>query len=224
MPRSDLFQDIYYTVQTVMVRREDLQIHQAAEFECANRKRQSAARTPQRPRQILDATLELIGDIGVPAITLEGVAARAAVSKGGLLYHFRFKEQLLAAANEHLVDRRVAAREAEAKRLPKGRGRRLKAYVLASVNNSEEDDQISARLLVSGSMAAGTAEPIRCDFKQRLPSFSDDVGFDRAALVHAATERLWFMDVLGLSPFSAKQRVETILSIVDGAPLAITGV
>ena len=62
-------------------------------------------------------------------------------------------------------------------------------------------------------------------FKQRFPPLADDVGFDRAALVHAATEGLWFMDVLGLSPFSAKQRaqlVKTILSIADGAPLTVT--
>jgi AcrR family transcriptional regulator len=193
------------------------------------RKSKATKRLRGRPSardKILDATLELIGDIGVPAVTLEGVAARAGVSKGGLLYHFRFKEQLLAAANEHLVDRRVATREAEAKHLPKGRGRRLKAYVLASVNNSEGDDQISAsaRLLASGFMTAETAEPIRRYFKQRFQPFVDDVGFDRAALVHAATEGLWFMDVLGLSPFSAKQRaqlVKTILSVVDGAPLTI---
>jgi AcrR family transcriptional regulator len=164
----------------------------------------------------------LIGEIGVPAVTLDGVAARAGVSKGGLLYHFRFKEQLLAAANDHLVRRRVAAREAEAMRLPKGKGRRLKAYVLASANNSQGDDQISTKLLVAGSMTAEAAEPIRRYFKERFPPFADDVGFERAALVHAATEGLWFMDVLGLSPFSAKQRaqlVKTILSIADGAPL-----
>jgi AcrR family transcriptional regulator len=177
---------------------------------------------PSARDKILDAALELIGDIGVPAVTLDGVAARAGVSKGGLLYHFRFKEQLLAAANEHLVRRRVAAREAEAMRLPQGRGRRLKAYVLASANNSQGDDQISTKLLVAGSMTAEAAEPIRRYFKERFPPFADDVGFERAALVHAATEGLWFMDVLGLSPFSAKQRaqlVKTILSIADGAPL-----
>jgi AcrR family transcriptional regulator len=179
---------------------------------------------PSARDRILDAALELIGDIGVPAVTLEGVAARAGISKGGLLYHFRFKEQLLAAANEHLVRRRVASRQAEEKHLPKSSGRRLKAYVLASVNNSDGDDRISTKLLVAGSMTAETAEPIRRYFKERFPPFADDVGFDRAALVHAATEGLWFMDVLGLSPFSAKQRaqlVKTILSVVDGAPLAV---
>jgi AcrR family transcriptional regulator len=187
--------------------------------------RESKATNSRRGRpsardKILDATLELIGDVGVPAVTLDGVAARAGVSKGGLLYHFRFKEELLAAANEHLVRRRMAARETEATRLPKGRGRRLKAYVLASANDSEGDDQISTKLLVAGSMTAEAAEPIRRYFKERFPPFADDVGFERAALVHAATEGLWFMDVLGLSPFSAKQRaqlVKTILSIADGA-------
>ena len=180
---------------------------------------------PSARDKILDATLELVGDIGVPAITLDGVAIRAGVSKGGLLYHFRFKEQLLVAANEHLVRRRVGARDAEAKRLPKGRSRQLKAYVLASVNNRAGNDQISTKLLVAGSMTAESAEPIRRYFKERFPPFVDDVGFDRAALVHAATEGLWFMDVLGLSPFSAKQRaqlVKTILSIVDGVPLTLT--
>jgi AcrR family transcriptional regulator len=191
--------------------------------------RESKATSPRRGRpsareKILDAALALIGDIGVPAVTLDGVAARAGVSKGGLLYHFRFKEQLLAAANEHLVRRRAKAREAEAQRLPKGKGRRLKAYVLASVNNSEGDDEISTKLLVAGSMTAEAAEPIRRYFRERFPPFADDVGFERAALVHAATEGLWFMDVLRLSPFSAKQRarlVKTILSLADGAPLAI---
>jgi hypothetical protein len=136
----------------------------------------------------------------------------------------RFKEQLLTAANEHLVRRRAKAREAEARRLPKSKGRRLKAYVLASVNNSEGDDEISTKLLVAGSMTAEAAEPIRRYFRERFPPFADDVGFDRAALVHAATEGLWFMDVLRLSPFSAKQRarlVKTILAVADGAPLAV---
>jgi hypothetical protein len=77
--------------------------------------------------------------------------------------------------------------------------------------------------LVAGSMTAESAAPIRQYFKERFPPFAEDVGFDRAALVHAATEGLWFMDVLRLSPFSEKERaqlVKLILSIVDGADLS----
>jgi|SRR5882757_2156831 len=184
-------------------------------------KRKTAKRgRPSARDRILDAALELVGDVGVPAITLDGVAARAGVSKGGLLYHFRFKEELLIAANEHLVRKRTAARDAEAKNLPESKVRRLKAYVLASVRDGSGTDRAGSKLVVAGSMTAESAEPIRRYFKDRFPPFAEDVGFDRAALVHAATEGLWFMDVLRLSPFSAKQRaqlVDLIVSIVDGA-------
>ncbi|GGA71855.1 TetR family transcriptional regulator [Pseudoclavibacter endophyticus] len=58
--------------------------------------------------RILDALEALLLEDGAPGITLEAVAARAEVSKGGLLYHFPGKEQLLVGAVERLGER-VAA-------------------------------------------------------------------------------------------------------------------
>lgn len=178
---------------------------------------------PSARDKILDATLALVQEIGVPAITLEAVAERAGVSKGGLLYHFPFKEQLMRAANEYLIDRRIQARQAVHAELAPHPNRALKAYVLASVTNRAGNDAISTRLLSAGSMQDASSEPIRRYFAERFPPFADDVGFERAALAHAATEGLWFMEMHGVSPFTKKQRealVATILSIVDGAPFA----
>lgn len=173
---------------------------------------------PSSRDKILDAALALVAEVGPDALTLDGVAARAGVSKGGLLYHYRFKEELLLAANERLVHRRVAARKAEFEKLPDGPSRALKAYVLASVHDRMGNDAISTRMMGAGPSANKTSEPIRSYFKERFPPFSDDVGFDRAALVHVATEGLWFMDVLRLSPFSKQQRsriIDLILAIAD---------
>lgn len=177
---------------------------------------------PSARDKILDATLALVVEIGPETLTLDAVAARAGVSKGGLLYHFPFKEDLFLAANEHLVRRRVAAREIEYRNLPETPSRALKSYVLASVHNRMGSDAISTRMMGAGSSSKETSEPIRRYFRERFPPFAQDVGFERAALVHAATEGLWFMDVMGLSPFSSEQRarlVDTILSIADGKPL-----
>jgi AcrR family transcriptional regulator len=44
----------------------------------------------------LDAADALLAEEGIAAFTLEAVAARAGISKGGLLYHFPTKEALLA--------------------------------------------------------------------------------------------------------------------------------
>src|SRR5690625_3314917 len=60
--------------------------------------------------RVLDAFEELLITEGERAATLDAVAARAEVSKGGLLYHFRSKEALV----EGLLDRLADLAEADA--------------------------------------------------------------------------------------------------------------
>jgi len=50
---------------------------------------------------ILDAAAKLVHEQGASALTLDATCARAGISKGGLLYHFRSKEDLLLALMEH---------------------------------------------------------------------------------------------------------------------------
>lgn len=66
-------------------------------------------------QRILEAAVFLAEEEGAQALTLEKVAERAGVSKGGLLYHFRSKEALLAgmlesviSEHEEMLDARVA--------------------------------------------------------------------------------------------------------------------
>ncbi|EKF43294.1 TetR/AcrR family transcriptional regulator [Nitratireductor indicus] len=54
--------------------------------------------------KILEAAAEIARESGAGNITLEAVAARAGVSKGGLLYHFSSKARLLEAAVEQFVN------------------------------------------------------------------------------------------------------------------------
>ncbi|WP_241082032.1 TetR/AcrR family transcriptional regulator [Achromobacter xylosoxidans] len=174
---------------------------------------------PSARKKILDTALEIIAESGLGTLTLDAVAERAGISKGGLLYHFRLKEQLIRAANEHLVQRRIAACEHVASGLPDTKSRELKAYVIACVNNSSGNDLMSKRIFAAGSLSEESGEPIRQHFKRRFPQFADAVGFDRAALAHVATEGLWFMEMFGVSPFNEAQRkqlISKILEIVDG--------
>lgn len=62
------------------------------------------SRPPRARERVLDAAERVLLVDGATAFTLDAVAARAEVSKGGLLYHFPSKEALLAA----LVERAVA--------------------------------------------------------------------------------------------------------------------
>lgn len=79
------------------------------------------ARPPSRPRKqardkILEAAEELARVSGAANLSLDAVAARAGVSKGGLLYHFPTKARLLQALVEEFLasfDQAIRAREAE---------------------------------------------------------------------------------------------------------------
>lgn len=50
---------------------------------------------------ILDAAASLVHEQGASSLTLDATCARAGMSKGGLLYHFRSKEDLLLALVDH---------------------------------------------------------------------------------------------------------------------------
>ncbi|MEE2569870.1 TetR/AcrR family transcriptional regulator [Pseudarthrobacter sp. J64] len=60
------------------------------------------ARKPVARDAVLDAFESLLIEVGERAATLDAVAGRAGVSKGGLLYHFPNKEALISALLERL--------------------------------------------------------------------------------------------------------------------------
>ena len=66
---------------------------------------------------------------GVSAMTLEAVAKEAGVSKGGLLYHFSSKDELIAAMLEHHAARIQKTVEARMAADPNPQGRWFRALV-----------------------------------------------------------------------------------------------
>lgn len=45
-----------------------------------------------RRTQMLEAAIQIVNEQGTDSLTLDAVAKRAEVSKGGLLYHFKNKK------------------------------------------------------------------------------------------------------------------------------------
>jgi AcrR family transcriptional regulator len=72
------------------------------------------ARRPSSRQAILDAAFDLIAEIGANHLTLDAVAARAGISKGGLLYNFPSKQALLIGLVEEAVAEVTALLETKA--------------------------------------------------------------------------------------------------------------
>src|SRR5262249_60196574 len=88
--------------------------------------RESARSSRER---ILHAAARVAVRDGVMAMTLDAVAAEAGVSKGGLLYHFRSKDELIAAMLVHCKAEMQGRLEKRFAEDPNPRGRFIRAIV-----------------------------------------------------------------------------------------------
>ena len=85
------------------------------------RERRSQAERSATTRQaLLDATIACLVEDGYASTTTSLVCERAGLSRGAHLHHFQTRQALLAAAMEHLAERRGMALLAAAEQLPSG--------------------------------------------------------------------------------------------------------
>lgn len=129
--------------------------------------RTAAGPSKSARERILEAADHLAREAGPARLALDAVAARAGVSKGGLLYHFPSKLQLLTA----LVDRHLQRFEAEIDRrqeaVPQPGRSTLAAYIDASLEDCTENDKPASGVLAAMVQNPEMLVPIR-HFKRRM--------------------------------------------------------
>lgn len=169
---------------------------------------------------ILDAAEAVVLESGARHMTLEAVAERAGVSKGGLLYHFPTKEALLRAMLEHLSKHIDETRKRKAKGLKEGPGREIKAFILSSSDRDPKKEQIGSALLAAVAHDPQLLQPARDDFRRRWTEFMQaGLHFKRAAVIFFAVHGLVLTELLSLSPLSIKERkdlVDELLRLANG--------
>jgi AcrR family transcriptional regulator len=102
-----------------------------------------AGRPPEDTRRaVLDAAATVIRTRG-PGASLDDIARRAGVSKGGLLYHFATKDDLVQALTTRLLDEFRDDVDAAVDPADTAPGRRTRGYVRASLRT--DADEAAAR-------------------------------------------------------------------------------
>ncbi|MBX3568654.1 MAG: TetR family transcriptional regulator [Rhizobiaceae bacterium] len=180
----------------------------------ATSRRADAAASGGARERILEAADLLAHEAGPGHLALDAVAARAGVSKGGLLYHFPSKTHLLTA----LVDRHIARFEAEIDR-NEGAGpgqRRLAAYFEASLEECSKKDRHASGALAAMVQNPEMLVPIR-SFKRRMLDRLTAAGGDKAMvlLVFLALDGLRSMKLLDLDILTSEE-VEVAVSAMRG--------
>lgn len=142
----------------------------------------SAGRTPEQTRRLLlDAAGSVIRSRGITA-TLDDIAQAAGISKGGLIYHFASKDQLILALAEDAADAfRTSVLNAVDVAEP-ARGRLTRAYVrscfdVARSQPAMRDDlRLSVQLMSSPDVnELNRQDAKRWDEDLRADGLPDDV-------------------------------------------------
>lgn len=156
---------------------------------------------------ILEAAARIVETSGAAHLTIDAVARAAAVSKGGVLYHFPSKQALLEGMLERLIEQMTT---------------RTAAYREENVNEGnvaliarmvEEHDQSSTQRAMSRAILAAAAEdpemlaPAREEVRKAFnEAAAGTAPADMGWVLLLAVEGLRFLEMLKLLPLSATER------------------
>lgn len=170
---------------------------------------------PSNREGLIDAALLVLRERGAGRLTIEAVAERSGATKGGVMYHFKSKEALLAA----LVERSRAAAEAEldeAQRLAAARGcRLLEAYVEVVLATDAAADPMNAGIIGAAVNDPTLLAPFQTLIEDRFRRLAaDGIPPARVGAVLAALDGIWIAEALGLPPFDPIRRAEVAAELV----------
>jgi AcrR family transcriptional regulator len=160
---------------------------------------------PARTRdRLLDAAAVVVRRDGAQALTLDAVAAQAGVSKGGLLYHFKSKRELI----EGMIERWLAEFQRE---IDAADPHFVRGWVRASDPAGDE----------LGMLAALVAEPsLLGRVREQYAIWQDRVeraGADPvdATVARLAADGLWLAELLGLGPPTGELRAKVVDRLLE---------
>ncbi|MET9771094.1 TetR/AcrR family transcriptional regulator [Streptomyces sp. NPDC006415] len=157
-------------------------------------------RTSKRT-QILEAATRVVQREGVKSVTFDSVAAEAGLTKGGLLYHFASRDDLVQAIHQHLADAWEADLVAAAGKpaAEATRDEQLAAYTRVAVQSATRAELLlmlegstnAAHAAVWGAVTERWAPP-----PPPPPSAADDQAALDRFIVRLAADGLWLYDSL----------------------------
>jgi len=173
---------------------------------------------------ILQAAEWVVCQHGAGHLTLDAVAERAGISKGGLLYNFPSKAALLKAMLSNLLERFDADR-AHLSLSPGIAGEvasDLKAFVKAGFQEAADRQQVSAALLAAGANDPGLLAPVLEWHASHFREFAAGKRHPaRVLMLMLAVDGLWFNELLRTSAFGPDQKQALMEEMLRFAETAV---
>lgn len=171
-----------------------------------------SSKASQKRALIIQTAIQFIQENDLNALTLEGVAGKAGISKGGLLYHFRTKDALQSAIAETIMEEVMESYEALASK-EHGIGRLTRGFILGS----RKDLMEGARLNIAIQIMQNEHSSISEEYERLLEDLMHD-GLEESSvhLIRLTIDGLYYSKLLNIAPVSeevAEQVFEQLLQM-----------
>jgi AcrR family transcriptional regulator len=176
----------------------------------SKRSRRDAPRTPAATERgtrknartpILEAAATLVATAGVDALTFDGLAEATGISKGGILYHFPSKHELLHSLVAESVVRFEGLWETFAQRDNVVAGRQARAFLdsYVAVSGTNKVTNLNFALLAAAASDPTVMKPYADAYERWQRRLADD-GIDEptATILRLVADGLWATDLFRL--------------------------
>ncbi len=151
---------------------------------------------PDTRNRLLDAAAAIVAESGAGNLTIDAVAEHAGLSKGGVLYHFPSKRDLLQGMLERLMDE-FQSRTAEL--TADGQPSLLHAHIESVLSRPAGEQATSLAVLANAAEDPSLLIPARKLLAERTEQILDEASDPTLALiVFLASEGIRFLEVMNL--------------------------
>ncbi len=162
-------------------------------------------RSNNKKGEILQAALRVVEDEGANHLTIDAVAKAAGMSKGGVLYHFASKKELLLGLIDQLI---VAHEQRVAHELESKNANAFAASLHLDQPMTAAEQRTSLAVLAAAAEDPDLIASAR-DYMSTMTSNAlrevDPSRVDDALLLILANEGLRYLEILGLNPLTRAQ-------------------
>ncbi|MFZ0369203.1 MAG: TetR/AcrR family transcriptional regulator [Halobacillus sp.] len=161
--------------------------------------------------KILEAAALIVKEKGNDALTLDAVAKRAEVSKGGLLYHFSTKESLVEGLVQHMNNIYQQNVEELVDKEAVEEGKWARSFINVMHDKSVQNETISAGMLAAQGMNPKLLKPLQDTYADWQNHIEHD-GLDQvdATILRLAVDGLWLSEIFGLGQLNPSLRKKVL--------------
>jgi AcrR family transcriptional regulator len=150
---------------------------------------------------VLDAAESLVMIRGAAHLTMDAVAARAGVSKGGVLHHFPTKSDLINGMLERLLATFRSDMDAIERLAGPGLKEHLQAWIRLTRTTNEKLDRVTAALLSASANEPRLLAPFAEMMQDRIGRYRENnPEFGLTLVILTALDGYWLFNSLGLEP------------------------